>query len=347
MRLYAFDYFRALAILLIVSGHAIDVSTWKLDSDLAYTFSNIIHDGSALFVFISGFFYHRIFNGRLKFAAFMMKKSQYVLLPYLLLSVLALAYYFVTKGIFPGLDVQPVSFVEWAYYSSIYLLNGLALGPYWYVPFAYVVFLLSPLFDLFIRLSLKKRVLITSACFALAAITHRPALTFSDYSIVQSLFYYAPFYMFGIIYSMNFEKVNQLLKGKALVLIALVVLLSYLRISGFQAEQTSSTYWIVSSFDLNLLQKSFLVLASLAVLNKLEGRKFAPLTYVAAVSFPIFFLHPWAMSLLRKFSFFENIGGQSVFSFLLFFTATFLASVAATEIIKRATGRFSRCLIGA
>lgn len=53
-RLVYFDYFRALAILLIILGHC--YNSWPRSHIWEATLVNLISGGTALFVFISGFF---------------------------------------------------------------------------------------------------------------------------------------------------------------------------------------------------------------------------------------------------------------------------------------------------
>jgi len=54
MRLNSFDYFRAIAILIIVTGHS--YQPWVIDTFPEKIVGNLITGGTSLFVFISGFF---------------------------------------------------------------------------------------------------------------------------------------------------------------------------------------------------------------------------------------------------------------------------------------------------
>ena len=87
------EYFRAVAILLIVCGHTYAVSwTHFADEDpqTRVTWLNVIPalitGGTAYFVFISGFLYRQVFYGRTPYGEFMRKKALYVGLPYLVLA---------------------------------------------------------------------------------------------------------------------------------------------------------------------------------------------------------------------------------------------------------------------
>ena len=84
------EYFRALAILMIVCGHTFAVSwTHFADEDpqtrvtLLNVIPALITSGTAYFVFISGFLYRQVFHGRTAYGEFMRRKALYVGLPYL------------------------------------------------------------------------------------------------------------------------------------------------------------------------------------------------------------------------------------------------------------------------
>ena len=76
MRLVSFDYFRGVAILFIVAGQSF--GTWPIDTFSEKVLTNIVYSGTALFVFISGFFFHHIFYKDFDMKIFMSKKAQNV-----------------------------------------------------------------------------------------------------------------------------------------------------------------------------------------------------------------------------------------------------------------------------
>ena len=88
-----FDYFRSITILLIIAGHS--YGPWTRNNFLEISISNTITGGTALFVFISGFFFHAIFNEKISYQKFMKKKILNVLVPYILLSLLYLLIYYI------------------------------------------------------------------------------------------------------------------------------------------------------------------------------------------------------------------------------------------------------------
>ena len=75
--------------------------------------------------------------------------------------------------------------------------TGRMVIAYWYIPFIFLVFLASPLFDRFIELSRGWRAAVFAASIAIAFWVVRPV---ENLNPVQCFFYFANFYMFGILF---------------------------------------------------------------------------------------------------------------------------------------------------
>lgn len=89
MYLNSFNYFRGIAILLIVAGHSyeiagIDILNLSFFEKLAV---NLISGGTTLFVFISGFLFHHIFLTKFEYSKFIKSKFQNVFVPYFFLTL--------------------------------------------------------------------------------------------------------------------------------------------------------------------------------------------------------------------------------------------------------------------
>ena len=195
-RLVYFDHFRAVAILLIILGHS--YHAWERTHLVEIAASNIITGGTALFVFISGFFYREVFYGRLTTAQFMVKKALFVLLPYLIMSVIGLFAFLVVRGALPSpVDFGFPSVAETLSRAALNLLTGHTITAYWYVPFIMLIFALSPAFDRFIRARPETRFALTALAFLIAAYAHRPT---ENLNPLHSSLYFLPFYLLGILY---------------------------------------------------------------------------------------------------------------------------------------------------
>ena len=141
----------------IVLGHCYDLSRWEISSNLEKVFYSLTLNGSVYFVFISGFLYNHIFFPRFKYKKFMLKKTQFVLLPYLLFSIVPiLLTVFIGGGgehLSDNLKEQPILATLW------YLVTGRIIYAYWYIPMAMILFAISPAINWLIR---NKRVLLAA-----------------------------------------------------------------------------------------------------------------------------------------------------------------------------------------
>ena len=199
------EYFRAAAILLIVCGHTYAVSwTHFVDEDPTTTVKwlniipALITGGTAYFVFISGFLYRQVFYGRTSYGEFMRKKALYVGLPYLVLAT-PLAFAEMGLGAFTVTTAKEGVAYGHSYFVDFIVLfsTGRMVTAYWYIPFIFIVFLASPLFDRFIGLSKGWRAAAFAAAIGLALWVVRPA---DNLNPVHSFLYFANFYMFGILF---------------------------------------------------------------------------------------------------------------------------------------------------
>ena len=112
-RLAIFDYFRGIAILMIVASHSYD--SWKIDTFGERTLVNLISGGTSLFVFISGFFFHFIFYPNFMYQKFLMKKGIQIFLPYFILSTIGILYYLLISKKLPfgeDLDLNNTGFIK-------------------------------------------------------------------------------------------------------------------------------------------------------------------------------------------------------------------------------------------
>lgn len=83
MRYAYFDYFRAIAIILVVAGHS--YGAWERDTTVEYALVVVITGATAPFVFISGFFFHEVFYKKFNYSNFLKVNSKRFTLPILYL----------------------------------------------------------------------------------------------------------------------------------------------------------------------------------------------------------------------------------------------------------------------
>lgn len=171
-----------------------------------------ISGGTSLFVFISGFLFHHVFYPKFVYRKFLEKKFKNVYVPYLILSVLPVIWALVIKAPFPDFYFGPES----TFYDQIirptllyYWYGGVMV--YWYIPFIMTMFIISPLFIWFVRINLRNMHIYNINSLFDITFMHRPI---NNWSIVQSVVYFSPVYMFGILCSMERDFIYDKFKGK-------------------------------------------------------------------------------------------------------------------------------------
>ncbi len=342
-RLVYFDYFRAIAILLIILGHC--YNAWQRDHAWEKTVVNLISGDTALFVFISGFFFHHIYFPRYDYWRFVRNKAKFVFLPYLSLSLLYMAYYYWLHGEIAMAKVLNEFFGPALGQVELILLNlltGRTLWAYWYIPFAMMIFLLSPVFIRFIHLSLRAKIWVTASLLLLSMYVHRPVWEINP---LHSLMYYLPYYLLGIIYSMEHKTINAWIQNKAFILMLISIATATAMHWLGQTDNTAkATILAWQGIDYMVLQKLSLIPFMLAFTMYLQRFDIPLLKTMASMSFALYFLHQWVLSFLRSSGLMEfNHGFAGV---LLLCAVTTILSYLLARFIRLLTGKQSRYMIG-
>lgn len=338
-----FDYFRAIAIVLIIISHS--YNTWQVDQLWEATLVNIISGNTALFVFISGFFFSYIYFPKFRYGSFLTKKTLFVFLPYLILSILFMFYHYLTHG-----EIAMTSYLN-EYFGTtlssawlilINLLTGRTQWAYWYIPFAMLLFLTSPIFIRFIHLALMSKLLITATLFFVSMYVQRPLMEINPF---HSFIYFVPYYLLGIIYSMENAKINAWLKGKTFNLFLLTVtiaMLMYFLGQTNNAGKASILVW--HGIDYMIFQKLSLILFILAFTLDWQQYNMPFLKAIANMSFALYFLHQWVLSFMRDFGMGDIEHG--FIGVILISIIAMTASYLLACIIKQTLKGKSRYIIG-
>jgi hypothetical protein len=121
--------FRALAILFIVTGHAVDAFIWPDGGDLERLLRIVFCNGSALFVFIAGYLFQHL-SPRFEARNYYISKIKNVLIPYLLISIPAIV-------LFTTVMQRNTVWV-------LFYLTGYHLAPLWFVPMITIFYVIAP-----------------------------------------------------------------------------------------------------------------------------------------------------------------------------------------------------------
>jgi len=352
------EYFRAVAILLIICGHTYAVSwTHFVDEDpqTRVTWLNVIPalitGGTAYFVFISGFLYRQVFYGRTPYGEFMRKKALYVGLPYLILATpLALAEMWL--GPFTVTAVKGDVAYPHSYFVDFIVLfsTGRMVTAYWYIPFIFLVFLASPLFDRFIELSRGWRTAAMAASIAVALWIVRPV---ENLNPIQCFFYFANFYMLGILFCeyrkpiMDFVSRPAVIAGLAGAILAIASAQAMVMHLPGNLERYPADGWGFVGFDAMLFQKYIGVLLLCGLLTHVGGWLKRPLSFVADHSFGLFFIHGIVIAVLMRLPApLSPHVGEPIADLAIYSVFVIAISLAIVVIAKHITGKYSRYVIG-
>jgi fucose 4-O-acetylase-like acetyltransferase len=342
-RLVEFDYLRGLAIAMIVLGHSIFLAQPVFPA-LA---ENVLRGGTGLFVFISGFFFHRVFYSRFDYKKFITKKASALLIPFLIISAIALA-----VRLFgwwqDGLDWQQNLLNTW--YT---IRNGYVLYPHWYIPFIFLTFLCSPLHIAYVRAHLPTKIFLLVLFSLIAVLMHRPE---SNSNFLQSLIYFTPYYLLGIIFSQYEQPLRRwhwpLLILGLLIVVTTALAQTYLWVHIGNYHTAAFHY---EGWDLQFIQTLFGCIAMLALCRHIHWRWLQQhLCWLAELSFPIFFIHPLLTITLENIATFATIKpffpiasiGTSFLVFIAVFLVQFYGSAGIAVLVRNAFKKKSRFIVG-
>ncbi|MEL7116961.1 MAG: acyltransferase, partial [Pseudomonadota bacterium] len=217
MRLPGIDMLRGLAILLVIASHCYFAANFVPDTWAERTLRNVLSGATVIFVFVSGVMFHHVFARRYHYRTFLTKKLAALVPPYLLVSapfLVMLAFSVPAVGPYEGIgDILRR------------LLVGQTFIAYWYIPFILLTFVASPLHMAFIAARPVTRWIVFAVLLAVSLVLHRSEW---DLNPLQSLVYFTPVYLAGILYSLHREALAPYLPRLApvLVLTALAVALT-------------------------------------------------------------------------------------------------------------------------
>lgn len=342
-RLIEFDYLRGISIALIVLGHSIFIAQPMFPPLL----ENLLRGGTGLFVFISGFFFHRVFYARFDYRQFIAKKASALLIPFAVISLFALSLRMI------GWWQDGVSWQDNLLYAWYTLCNLYVLYPHWYIPFIFLTFLCSPLHWLYIRARASVQLAVLAIFFVIAMLIHRPQ---SNSHFVQSLVYFTPFYLLGIwvsLYHTQLRLWHKPLLIASLALVAISALLqTYVWVRLGNYHKAAFTY---DGIDLHFIQTLFACIALLALCRHLRWPWLQRhLCWLAELSFPIFFIHPLLTLAIENLIKLDAIApffpvanlSRSLLAFVVVFLVQFYGSVGIAVLIRAAFKKNSKYLVG-
>lgn len=296
------DYFRGLAIVLIVAGHSL---VGGKDYYLLLT-SFLFDGGTYLFVFIAGFLFYYL-KDKFKYYKFLKKKFLYVVCPTIFILIPGFISFLVSNGGYHSLESHSFKYKTAFAVVWPFIINP----PVWYVGMIVIIFVLSPfLLALIKRMDLFIFVLLLT--YFLGIMYHRewPVIDFVNTRkinilLTYFLFYFRmalhflPFYLLGMLVCKFWEKEQyNFFKKVNLTRITFFcwIFLGFIGIFILKPFSSWNTFLYLS--------KSCMVIWLYGALknncDKLGKKLKICLKFLAEYSFSIFFLHFIIRNLLLK-----------------------------------------------
>jgi surface polysaccharide O-acyltransferase-like enzyme len=304
-------------------------------------------------MFISGFLFHQVFYDQFEFKRFIIKKTKYVLVPYLILSTIPIVYLLLRISLDDFLSLRTISLQQKEAFSFFSILRsyitgvGYSFTSYWYIPFIMIVFAMSPVFVWFIKLKLKTQILAAFILLICSIFMHRGTES-SMFSVFQNVLFFTPIYMLGIISSERKDILYSNFTGKEIYLLSIAITIAVLQAYIGKLGNYHKAAFTLGGIDLMIIQKIILCLFFIVLLNRFENYKLRLLETIAKNSFGIFFTHGIIMMVLdgikKKIDF--SFTSNSFIIYCLVATLVFFLSIITTLLLKKIFPKYSKYLVG-
>lgn len=341
--------FRGVSIVLIVFSHCynLTISSFGQNNDLlSKTFRDSVSGGSAFFVFISGVLFFTIYESNKKYLIFIFKKIKFVYLPFLFFISLDLYYIFFKLFInyfSPTIKQQYYqnALLNFDFSSAFFIGKSfISFGIYWYIPFIMVIYLISPFFLFYRRFDINFQIYLFLISLLVSSILQRN-YSYEFVMIFQNVIYFFPFYLLGILSSINDEKKYFKITNKILIMLVLLAIIISIINNLFDTI-------IFRFIDVMIFQKILLCIIFSELLKNINSQNWEIIKLFANNSFGIFFVHPILLCLLGRVTILYGILYKTE-SFLIYFLialSILFTSLIIVIVIKKILGSKSKYFIG-
>jgi len=338
--------FRAVAIVAVILTHVDDFIEWGPgDPWLQRLVYSVAQNGTVLFLFIAGFLFQHL-SSKFVYSKYLEAKLRNVVAPYLFMSSFALArQYAHLSGVFAGLARGDAAGAAARVLRALLTAEGLP-APFWFVPVIAVFYAGAPLLLAIDRRPKAYRLL--PAVIVLGMLVHRP---FVMTRVPHAVVYCAPAYLAGMCFSHHreaamsfFDRHRSSLAALALGLVLVEVFVLHRGGAIFSRAPFSTEAGVV---DVNLLAKLIVSCVLLPLLRRAGDAVAARLDHLAEVSFGVFFVHWYVLQAIERAAEAAHVTlAGTVFVIVGTAAAATMGSLALLAIVRRATGRYSRYLVG-
>ena len=288
-------------------------------------------NSSVYFLFISGFLFQYLIHN-FKYSGFIFKKLEYVLIPYVIVSIPAIYLIISKSGYLPHSWIASGPFLEKPLLIQIllYYITGAHMPHFWFIPMIFIFYLFSIIFYYIDKYP--KYYLVIPLLLVVSFCIQRPPM---NDNVLQSFVFFLPIYLLGMCSSHYFCTLTVNIHRNLFILFALAVGL---------------TFWSFFNQEVNFLQKIVLSFLIIIFFYQYHSRVVdAFLNPVSKYSFSIFFIHKYVLILMvyliNKLSF-NPLFESGFLGILILIIINVLICIAFIRFMKLVFGKYSRLLIG-
>ncbi|MWN90400.1 acyltransferase family protein [Gilliamella sp. Pra-s65] len=346
-KIHSIHVLRGVAIIMIVFSHCLGVfkNTNLIANSYLFSFLNLFaFNFTTFFVLIAGFLFQHL-TYKFDTKTYYLSKFKTVVCPYISISIFCFIFY----------HYQYLSSLPW--YSSTensiisvitkMMLTGTQLLPLWFIPMIIIIYLMAPLLY-----SLSKKSLIITGLVSMFWVV---MFTKPDFTRpLLNLLHYGPVYLTGMMIKQNYQIIMKSVKSNLFLVMFLFCLCFWIPFAYRYMD-----HLIVEKLYYDTLQKIVLFILALYFLDKLnhkinDGRTYKFLSYMANISFPIYFIHEIIVFELERLLYMSPLnnviktdnGWLASLGAVFFLISTLVLSVIIANIIKWIFKNKSQYLIG-
>lgn len=341
-RIAYFDNLRAIAIMMVLATHCFPPANLMSGTlfNEHHPLVSLIGGATAIFVFIAGFFYERVYRQRLSTGQLLQQRAAALLPPYLFISLVLIA-----SGLEPGIrTVTPTAGQSPLAAINLWLITGTAGPAMWFVPFILALLLFTPAFARFATLPRRAQLAVLGVLLAVSMTVPR-----HPYILLQNVPHFALFYAFGIFWARHEAALGATVR-RGWVLAGLGLLLALGMAAQYRIgvpTEFGAPEPMFGARDLIVVRKMILIALLIGLLSRFLDRPVTPLTPLAERSFGLFFVHqPVLLWLKRAFGLVAVYHDPWPLSLMLW-VATLTVSLAVLALGRALLGPRGRLLLGA
>ncbi|WP_413284579.1 acyltransferase family protein [Vibrio sp. MA40-2] len=341
--LFSINNYRAFSILLIVLSHCYWISGWQADSSLDIFVKHYISGGTFFFLFISGYLFGCVWLDKFNYLRFLKLKLVNIGSPYIAISLPVIILAIITKQPYGEyfFDNNTGLWSEVVKPFFMYLLYGRVLTGYWYIPFIFLVFLISPLLIRFCRTETKTQTICLLILYSISLFVWRAE---DNMNPIQALFYFIPVFLLGCYCQIHASWIS--VHQGALIKICFFFSIIFMVIQVYFLDVPGNLHKPMFSYqgaNINSIERSFLAVLMFLVLERYMNYRVAILDYIAKASFSIYLLHPLIIAIYKRA---VGLEYDSFLYFLSLTTLVFCCCWAVALTGKKLIGRHSRYVLG-